>query len=967
MAENDEPMIQTPADFGHFVLEKELGHGGMGGVYLARDKMLDRRVGIKVMLKSLGADPKFVERFQREAQAAARLNHPNIAQIYSFGQEQGMPYIAMELVPGGSLDKEMEANPGTLDVVYVMRVGQQVADALALAAESGLVHGDVKPENVLFDADGNAKLVDFGLAAMQGDSDEIWGTPYYISPEKVRRQKIDYRADIYSLGGTLYHVLTGVPPFDGPDPTAVVKARFDGPPKKPSELRPEIPPEVDAIIMRMLELEPSMRYPTYQSLLGDFKRYLAKAGPAKTTKTAGPKLKFKGIKPKVSLSASGAGNTAPVDGEVADLQPIEDLEGEEEETKSMGVGAMVGLVAGGVLLVLLLVGGGLWWYTSSTSSAKEQQAAKQITDKQNEAREKIGEAKKKLQGLYDGYHGDFLKAQVVVDEAVQKVKNAMPEDMKPAAEGIFTLPPTDELVKAIALTNTAPAVAAPLPAPATNAAEAVSAEKKEEAKADDKKAEGKTADAKKPDAKKGAEKKPDAKKEAAKKDADEGDKDAEAEKALEEAEAKAEGKSAKKPAKKKKPAADKKKKKAGSAEEEESAEEPASEEAKPDDEPKPADEAGAAEAAKPAQLPPSVNSAVKRYEGLWKDLCKCQEADIKLYLRMRKLHEKMRASEAMTAQDNETTEALAQLANEIVGEYNSLTREKWLVEAQTALKNIGKKAAGYSKEAVEKIESAIKKQAAEEAKKAAAEKAAAEKAASEERKKALVEEERAKAQEAFDELADDIKGINWKQCTRQLTRRQERMKTSEGKDAGESQLKKIAFMEGMQKHFIKHAKGFRFKGKRGNLLATVVEADDRSLTLQKMKYERGKYLPDAKTTHVSWEDFYALKDQERKYGDFKGQFLGYMNQFIQELVVRGRETTKISARERSEYMLGAALTLQHLYGDKPGVDKFVPELVKEAVNEKNDNEKRKGFGPHRKWAALWFPDVELPEAEDPVE
>ena len=198
MAENDEPMIQTPSDFGHFLLEKELGHGGMGGVYLARDKMLDRRVGIKVMLKSLGADPKFVERFQREAQAAARLNHPNIAQIYSFGQEQGMPYIAMELVPGGSLDKEMEANPGTLDVAYVMRVGQQVADALALAAESGLVHGDVKPENVLFDSDGNAKLVDFGLAAMQGDSDEIWGTPFYISPEKVRRQKIDYRADIYS-------------------------------------------------------------------------------------------------------------------------------------------------------------------------------------------------------------------------------------------------------------------------------------------------------------------------------------------------------------------------------------------------------------------------------------------------------------------------------------------------------------------------------------------------------------------------------------------------------------------------------------------------------------------------------------------------------------------------------------------------------------------------------------------------
>ena len=174
----EKPMIQTPADFGHFLLEKELGHGGMGGVYLARDKMLDRKVAIKVMLKELGSDPTFVERFQREAQAAARLNHPNIAQIYSFGQEQGMPYIAMELVPGGSLDKDMEANPGCLDPVRVMRIGQQLVDALALAAEQGLVHGDVKPENVLYADDGTAKLVDFGLAAMQGDSNEIWGTPY---------------------------------------------------------------------------------------------------------------------------------------------------------------------------------------------------------------------------------------------------------------------------------------------------------------------------------------------------------------------------------------------------------------------------------------------------------------------------------------------------------------------------------------------------------------------------------------------------------------------------------------------------------------------------------------------------------------------------------------------------------------------------------------------------------------------
>ena len=525
MAENDEPMIQTPADFGHFVLEKELGHGGMGGVYLARDKMLDRRVGIKVMLKSLGADPKFVERFQREAQAAARLNHPNIAQIYSFGQEQGMPYIAMELVPGGSLDKEMESNPGTLDVVYVMRVGQQVADALALAAESGLVHGDVKPENVLFDSDGNAKLVDFGLAAMQGDSDEIWGTPFYISPEKVRRQKIDYRADIYSLGGTLYHVLTGVPPFDGPDPTAVVKARFEGPPKKPSELRPDIPPEVDAIIMRMLELEPSMRYPTYQSLLGDFKRYLAKAGPAKTTKTTSPKLKFKGMKPKVSLSATGTGNAASVDGEVADLQPIDDLGGEEEEKKSMNVGAMVGLAVGGVVLVILLVAGGLWWYMSSAKAAKEERELQLIAEKQSKARQSIQKTVKMIQEDYADFHKLVLQSDAVISQTVHDVQKAVPEELKEMAAEILSPPPLPIIDEAIAYTNRLflPAGAVPPPAaeekPAgTNAVESAAAEKKDgekdsdEKKAGDKKADEGKDEAKKPDEKKADDKKADDKK-----------------------------------------------------------------------------------------------------------------------------------------------------------------------------------------------------------------------------------------------------------------------------------------------------------------------------------------------------------------------------------------------------------------------------------------------------------------------
>ena len=196
--DNEETMLKPPCEFGRFIVERELGHGGMGGVYLARDKMLDRQVALKVMLKSLGADPQFLERFKREAQAAARLIHPSIAQIYSYDIVEGQPYIAMEMAGGGSLLRLMEVHGKNIDPTRVMRVCKQVAEGLSCAADQGLVHGDIKPENILFDATGAAKIVDFGLAGMQDDNsgDEIWGTPYYIAPEKVRKGVTDFRVDM---------------------------------------------------------------------------------------------------------------------------------------------------------------------------------------------------------------------------------------------------------------------------------------------------------------------------------------------------------------------------------------------------------------------------------------------------------------------------------------------------------------------------------------------------------------------------------------------------------------------------------------------------------------------------------------------------------------------------------------------------------------------------------------------------
>ena len=295
----------VPARLGAFLLLDLLGKGGMGGVFRAHDESLGRDVAIKVMLKSLGDNPEFLQNFRREAQAAAKLNHPHIAQIYAFGSEKGQPYIVMELVGGKHFD-QMIASGEPLDPVLVMRIGADIADGLKLAADAGLVHGDIKPENILLDERGEAKLLDFGLASsINQSSNEIWGTPYYIAPEKVRRQRTDHRSDIYCLGGTLYHALAGRPPFDGEDAVAVVKARFAGPPEPLTQIRPDIPKEVADIVERMLQLEPGRRYPTYDSLLGDMRRYLSSASPA--APTGGRKMvMIKGKRPAAGAAASAS-------------------------------------------------------------------------------------------------------------------------------------------------------------------------------------------------------------------------------------------------------------------------------------------------------------------------------------------------------------------------------------------------------------------------------------------------------------------------------------------------------------------------------------------------------------------------------------------------------------------------------------------------------------------------------------
>ncbi|MCL2104958.1 MAG: protein kinase [Kiritimatiellaeota bacterium] len=442
----------TPSKFGSFLLLQLLGMGGMGGVYRARDEALNREVAIKVMQKSLGDDPLFVETFQREAQAAAKLNHPNIAQVYSFGQVMGQPYIAMELIPGGSLDKMM-ASQGPLDPAIVFQIGVQIAEGLSEAADTNLVHGDVKPENILFDIEKNAKLVDFGLAAMQsGPNQEVWGTPYYIAPEKVRKQKTDLRSDIYSLGATLYHAIAGAPPFDGTDAAAVVKARFDGDPRPLRSVRKRaVPEEVEEIIKRMLSMDPAMRYPTYGSLLGDMRRYLSKAGPVSVA-SSGKKIMIKGKRPKTEGGLLPAGRV-PID------QIEVEAENERELRKRKKTFFKAGcLGCGGVILLATLIGGGIFWYKASVvlkqAKAEMENALKKQAAASASIAKAVGEAKK----FADLINASVTEAQKYANEAVETVVAVLGEEVRVwliPTEPSYEIAPAEDLDAPAA---TAPAV-----------------------------------------------------------------------------------------------------------------------------------------------------------------------------------------------------------------------------------------------------------------------------------------------------------------------------------------------------------------------------------------------------------------------------------------------------------------------------------------------------------------------------
>lgn len=263
---------------GDFELERKVGQGGMGEVWLARQISLDRPVAVKVLPRSLANQENFIERFQREAKAAASLVHPNVLQIYSFGVSEGTPYFAMEFVEGEDLQQRMRRGP--IEWAEIARIMIGVGSALAAAHEKGLIHRDIKPSNIMIDRLGQVKVMDFGLAKATTSGNKsltsaglIMGTPNYLSPEQGRGDPLDGRSDLYSLGVVLYELITGQLPFRADTPAGLIFKHVYEPPPPPLELNPEAPAFLVEICLKLLEKDPDDRYASANEFLADITEF----------------------------------------------------------------------------------------------------------------------------------------------------------------------------------------------------------------------------------------------------------------------------------------------------------------------------------------------------------------------------------------------------------------------------------------------------------------------------------------------------------------------------------------------------------------------------------------------------------------------------------------------------------------------------------------------------------------------
>ncbi|MFN2120934.1 MAG: serine/threonine protein kinase [Anaerolineales bacterium] len=259
----------APTRIGRYEIRSELGRGGMATVYRAYDPSFEREVAIKVLPRELMHDPQFSERFRREMKMIASLEHPAIVPVYDMGEEDGEPYFVMRYMPGGSLTQWIEK--GRLSLQDAARIIERLSSALAYAHRNGLVHRDLKPDNILFDNDGDPFISDFGVAKITDSSTSmtgsgIIGTPAYMSPEQAQGEAVDNRSDIYGLGVIIFQMLSGHQPYQASTPMGVAVKQVTEPVPDILKINPDLPEQADTIIKTAMAKDPSLRYQTATEL-----------------------------------------------------------------------------------------------------------------------------------------------------------------------------------------------------------------------------------------------------------------------------------------------------------------------------------------------------------------------------------------------------------------------------------------------------------------------------------------------------------------------------------------------------------------------------------------------------------------------------------------------------------------------------------------------------------------------------
>src|SRR5664280_617006 len=350
---------QTPRVFSErYELNHLIARGGMAEVYRAHDRLLDRPVALKVLFPELSVDRSFVERFRREAQAAANLSHPNIVPVFDWGEDTGTYFIVMEFIDGRPLSSILKS-AGTLSAERTADIGAHVAAALGYAHKHGVIHRDVKPGNVLITDDGQVKVTDFGIARAINTEESltqtgaVMGTATYFSPEQAEGIGVDPRSDIYSLGVVLFEMVTGRAPFLGDTPVAVASKHVRDTPPVPREINPSIPPTFEAIILKSMAKDPNHRYTTAEELRADLLRF----NEGRTVLAAEEATAMIGVAgATTTMAAAGAMDSTRAVGAVGAEGPPTGVEGDaaDDSGSNRTRNYTIALV---ILILILLVAG----------------------------------------------------------------------------------------------------------------------------------------------------------------------------------------------------------------------------------------------------------------------------------------------------------------------------------------------------------------------------------------------------------------------------------------------------------------------------------------------------------------------------------------------------------------------------------------------------------------------------------